>query len=33
MIKLINYKGNKEGKVIYLAKSAIGEMRHNDEED
>ena len=32
MIKLINYKGNKEGKVIYLAKSAIGEMRRNDEE-
>ena len=33
MIKLINYKGNKEGKVIYLAKSVIGEMRRNDEED
>ena len=32
MIKLINYKGNKEGKVIYLAKSVIGEMRRNDEE-
>ena len=32
MIKLINYKGNKEGKVIYLAKSIIGEMRRNDEE-
>ena len=32
MIKLINYKGNKEGKVIYLAKSAIGEMRRDDEE-
>ena len=32
MIKLIDYKGNKEGKVIYLAKSVIGEMRRNDEE-
>ena len=32
MIKLINYKGNKERKVIYLAKSVIGEMRRNDEE-
>ena len=32
MIKLINYKVNEEGKVIYLAKSAIGEMRRNDEE-
>lgn len=32
MIKLINYKANKEGKVIYLAKSVIGEMRRNDEE-
>ena len=32
MIKLINYKGNKEGKVIYLAKSVIGEMRRNYEE-
>ena len=32
MIKLINYKGNKKGKVIYLAKSVIGEMRRNDEE-
>lgn len=32
MIKLINYKENKEGKVIYLAKSVIGEMRRNDEE-
>ena len=32
MIKLINYKGNKEGKVIYLAKSVIGEMRRNNEE-
>ena len=32
MIKLINYKRNKEGKVIYLAKSVIGEMRRNDEE-
>ena len=32
MIKLINYKGNKEEKVIYLAKSVIGEMRRNDEE-
>ena len=32
MIKLINYKGKKEGKVIYLAKSVIGEMRRNDEE-
>lgn len=32
MIKLINYKGNKERKVIYFAKSVIGEMRRNDEE-
>ena len=32
MIKLINYKGNIEGKVIYLAKSSISEMRRNDDE-
>ena len=32
MIKLINFKGDIEGKVIYLAKSSISEMRRNDEE-
>ena len=32
MIKLINYKYDSKGEVVYLSKSSIAEMRRNDEE-
>ena len=32
MIKLINYKYDSKGEVVFLSKSSIAEMRRNDEE-
>lgn len=32
MIKLINYKYDSKGEVVYLSKSSIAEMRRSDEE-
>ena len=32
MLKLINYKYDSKGEVVYLSKSSIAEMRRNDEE-
>ena len=32
MIKIIDYKSSVEGRVIYIAKSYISDMRRNDEE-
>ena len=32
MIRLVNYKYDSKGEVVYLSKSSIAEMRRNDEE-
>ena len=32
MIKIIDYKSSVEGRIIYIAKSYISDMRRNDEE-